>query len=138
MNPDYTKYSLVELYDVKGNIDSKRYPERYDLLLNEIRKREKNPEKEPEPQKRNKKDKTYIAKFIALLCIPFFSWQLMNAYKYGLIHSKNDRILHLDSDPMGFYVVVLIHFICLFIALSTLFKGLGAKLVPNKQINQDK
>jgi hypothetical protein len=138
MNPDYTKYALVELYDVKDNIDSERYPERYDLLLNEIRKREKNPEKEPEPQKLNKKDKAYITRFIALLCIPFFSWQLINAYKYGVIHSKNDRVLHLDSDPTGFYVVVFIHFICLSIALSTCFKGLGAKLVPNKSLKQDK
>ena len=40
MNPDYTKYTLVELYDVKDNIDKECYPKRYDLLLNEIRKRE--------------------------------------------------------------------------------------------------
>ena len=127
MNPDYTKYALVELYDVKDNIDSERYPERYDLLLNEIRKREKNPEKEPEPQKLNKKDKAYIARFIALLCIPFFSWQLINAYKHGLIHFKNDQVYHLNTQPMGFYVVVFIHATCLAIALSSLFKGLGAK-----------
>jgi hypothetical protein len=127
MNPDYTKYALVELYDVKDNIDSERYPERYDLLLNEIRKREKNPENEPEPQKLNKKDKAYIARFIALLCIPFFSWQLINAYKYGLIHSKNDQVYYLSTQPTGFYVVVFIHATCLAIALSTLFKGLSAK-----------
>ena len=127
MIPDYTKYSIVELYDVKDNIDSERYPERYDLLLNEIRKREQNPEKEPEPVKINKKDKAYISKFIALLCIPFFSWQLINAYKYGLIHSKNDQVYHLNTEPMSFYVVVFIHAICLAIALSALFKRLGGK-----------
>ena len=128
MNPDYTKYTLVELYDVKDNIDKECYPERYDLLLNEIRKREKNPENEPEPRKLiNKKDKAYLKIFLMFLCIPFFSWQLINAYKYGVIHSKNDHVLHLNSDPIGFYVVVLIHASCLVIALNTVFKGLGAK-----------
>ena len=128
MNPDYTKYTLVELYDVKDNIDKECYPERYDLLLNEIRKREKNPENEPKPRKLiNKKDKAYLKIFLMFLCIPFFSWQLINAYKYGVIHSRNDHVLHLNSDPIGFYVVVLIHASCLVIALNTVFKGLGAK-----------
>ncbi|MBA6290197.1 hypothetical protein [Colwellia sp. MB3u-4] len=128
MNPDYTKYTLVELYDVKDNIDKECYPERYDLLLNEIRKREKNPENKPEPRKLiNKKDKAYLKIFLMFLCIPFFSWQLINAYKYGVIHSKNDHVLHLNSDPIGFYVVVLIHASCLVIALNTVFKGLSAK-----------
>ena len=128
MNPDYMKYTLVELYDVQNNIDSELYPERYDLLLNEIRKREIIPEKEPEPQKLvNEKDKTYLKRFLAFLCIPFFSWQLINAYKYGVIHSKNDHVLHLNSEPIGFYVVVLIHASCLVIALCTVFKGFGGK-----------
>lgn len=61
------------------------------------------------------------------LCIPFFSWQLINAYKYGVIHSRNDHVLHLNSDPIGLYVVVLIHASCLVIALSSVFKGLSAK-----------
>ena len=138
MNPDYTKYTLIELYDVKDNIDNEFYPERYDLLLNEIRKREINHEKEPEPRKLiNKKGKAYLKFFLLFLCIPFFSWQLINAYKYGVIHSKNDHVLHLSSEPIGFYVVVFIHVSCLVIALCTVFKGLGAKVVPNKQINKD-
>ncbi|GLX76940.1 hypothetical protein tinsulaeT_02800 [Thalassotalea insulae] len=127
MNPDYTKYTLAELYEVKRNIDKECYPERYDLLINEIRKREKNPNKEPEPQKLNKKDNAYIKIFLMFLCIPFFSWQLINAYKYGLIHFKNDDVYYLKTEPVGFYVVVSIHFICLFIALRTVFKGLRAK-----------
>ncbi|MCW8834049.1 MAG: hypothetical protein OQK09_16775 [Colwellia sp.] len=125
MNPDYTKYTLVELYDVKDNIDNESYPERYASLLNEIRKREMTPEKEPEPQKPNKKNKAYIARFIMLLCIPFFSWQLINAYKHGSIHFKNDHVYHLSAQPTAFYVAVLIHVICLLIALRTVFKGLG-------------
>jgi hypothetical protein len=127
MNPDYTKYTLIELYDVKDNIDNEYYPERYDSLLNEIRKRENNPENKLEPQKFNKKDKTYITKFLMLLCIPFFSWQLINAYKYGSIDFKNDHVYHLSTEPLGFYVAVVTHAACLVIALRTVFKGLGAK-----------
>lgn len=127
MNPDYTKYTLVELYDVKDNIDNECYPERYDSLLNEIKKREKNPEKEPEPQKLNKKYKAYITRLLMLICVPFFSWQLINAYKYGSIHFKNDHVYHLNTQPVGFYVAVVIHAICLVIALRTVFKGLSAK-----------
>lgn len=127
MNPDYTKYTLEELYDVKENIDNECYPERYDAILNEIRKQEKNPEKEPKPQKLNKKYKLYITRFLMLLCVPFFSWQLINAYNYGSIHFKNDHVYHLNTQPIGFYIAAFIHVICLFIALRTVFKSFGAK-----------
>jgi hypothetical protein len=49
MNPDYKRYSLIELYDVKDNIDYELYPERYNLLLLEIKLREANLEAEPKP-----------------------------------------------------------------------------------------
>ncbi len=126
MIPDYTKYTLAELYDVKDNIDNECYPERYASLLHEIRKREENPEKEPEPKKLNRKGKVYLSRFLMFLCIPFFSWQLVNAYKYGLIHFKNDHVYHLSTQPVGFYVSVFIHVVCLVIALRTVFKGLGS------------
>ncbi|SFC92135.1 hypothetical protein [Pseudoalteromonas denitrificans] len=44
MNLDYTKYSISELLDVEQNIDKKTYPERYQLLCEEIAYRKSNGE----------------------------------------------------------------------------------------------
>lgn len=43
MSPDYSKYSLEELYEVRGNIDSTRFPERANELEFWIKQREQQP-----------------------------------------------------------------------------------------------
>ncbi|KXJ54355.1 hypothetical protein [Cognaticolwellia aestuarii] len=40
MHQDYSKYSLDELYDVEEHIDQDSYPERYQLILEQIRLKE--------------------------------------------------------------------------------------------------
>jgi hypothetical protein len=37
---DYNKYSLDELYDIEGNIDRDKFPERYHLVLSSIKEKE--------------------------------------------------------------------------------------------------
>ena len=37
--PDYSKYSLEDLYDVAQHIDKRRFPERYHRVLEEFEKR---------------------------------------------------------------------------------------------------
>lgn len=38
--PDYSKYTLEELFDVRDHIDKDKYPEIYDIILSEISKKE--------------------------------------------------------------------------------------------------
>jgi len=37
--PDYTKYTIEELYDVRSKVNQDTFPDRYELILNEIEKR---------------------------------------------------------------------------------------------------
>jgi hypothetical protein len=74
MNPDYKKYTLIELYDVKENINMELYPERYKLLLCEIKLREQNPEGESAPEKLSEKDKVSITKVIMAMGFLFMEF----------------------------------------------------------------
>jgi hypothetical protein len=38
--PDYTKYSLKELFQAKNYIDKDKYPETYETLIEELKKRD--------------------------------------------------------------------------------------------------
>ena len=44
MKIDYTKYTVPELLDVNENIDAEQFPERYNLLQEEIERRKTNKE----------------------------------------------------------------------------------------------
>jgi len=37
--PDYKKYTIEELYDVRSKVNQEAYPDRYELILNQIEKR---------------------------------------------------------------------------------------------------
>lgn len=39
--PDYTKYTLDELYDVRDHVDKDKYPKRYEFIIQEIIRRQK-------------------------------------------------------------------------------------------------
>ena len=41
--PDYTKYSLDQLYDVHGHVDREKYPDRFQALVAEIERRKSDP-----------------------------------------------------------------------------------------------
>lgn len=132
MNPNYKEYTLIELYDVKDNIDKDLYPERYKLLLSVIKIKEQNPEDEPKPSKLDKKDKESIAKAVMALCAIYLLWALINAFVNGTIRTKSGYIYHLSSQPQGFYTVVFIHIVLVIAALCIVFKDFGNKIVNNK------
>jgi len=122
MNPDYKNYSLIELYDVKENIDKERYPDRYKLLIDEIYLKEQNPEKVSESTNKDKESKLVFIKFVSALCAVFFSWQLMTAYKTGIIHDRGGHEYHLSTNPDGFYFIVGIHVFFLIFSTWLVFK----------------
>jgi hypothetical protein len=47
-SPDYTKYSLSDLYDSLAHIDNEKYPDRYKLINEEIEKRKDEKERKEE------------------------------------------------------------------------------------------
>ena len=127
MYPDYKKYTLIELCDVKKNIDKDLYPEKYEALLSEIKLREKHLDEEPESNNLDEKDKASILKVIMSICAVYFSWTLIQAYKTGAIWYKRDHEYFLDTQPEGFYFVVIIHVIFIVTALYIVFKDFGKR-----------
>ena len=127
MNPDYKKYTLIELYDVKDNIDREYYADRYRLLLREIKTREERPENEPESVKLTQRDKVSITRVVMLLCIPFFSWLLIDAFKSGSIQYKGGHVYHLNEQPEYFYMLFSFYSVGLVISIFAVIKGVGAK-----------
>jgi len=127
MHPDYKKYTLIELYDVKEIIDKELYHERYELLLSEIKLREENPDDEPEPNKIDEEDTVSILKAFMSICAVYFSWTLIQAYKSGSIWYKRDHEYFLDTQPEGFYFVVTLNMIFIVTSLYIIFKDLGKK-----------
>ena len=133
MNPDYKKYTLIELYDVQENIDRECYPERYNILLHEIELREKNSESKVESNELTEKDKASISRVLLIISFPYFSWSLIHAYRYESIWYKHDKEYFLSSNPEGFYIIVSIYIALLVASLYAFFIE-----IPNKLFKRDK
>ena len=103
MKPDYSSYSLEELYDVKDHIDKDKYPERYQELLHEIALREAAvPTSEvikPE-RKSNNKEKIITSAF-------FFMAAIACIY-YRKIPLKHGGELSMDNQPFLFWFTLLV------------------------------
>ncbi len=127
MNPDYKKYTLLELYDVKENIDKELYSDRYKLILDEIEIKKQQPEKEAEPKKFNKENKFLILKIVMVLCAVFFSWSLLQAYETGIVKSRGGHEYHLATNPKGFYLIVYLQALFLIFSIYFIFKRFGKK-----------
>jgi len=125
MNSDYNKYTLLELYDVRENINKDLYPERYKRLIDEIEVREQNPEQVIESAKPNKEGMTLIVKVIMVLCVVFFSWSLFQAYETGSIKSRGGHEYNLAINPKGFYNIVYLKVFFLIFSIYCIFKRFG-------------
>ena len=127
MEPDYTSYTLSELFDVKENIDKRRYPERYQRLLTEITLRQsKNQEITNINQSEglSKSDKVFIAKVIVAICSFYFSWSLVRAYRIGVIESRGGHEYFLETNPQGFYFIVCLHAFFLLFSIFFILKDI--------------
>lgn len=122
MDPDYKTYTLSELYDVKRNIDRERYPQRYELLLTEIKLKEKFADQETKPEKLSEKDKATINKVILTIGALFCSLELIYAFINGYIKLKGE-IYHLSTNPQGFYIIVLLYIIFIIVLLYGVLIG---------------
>lgn len=127
MEPDYTSYTLSELFDVKENIDKRRYPERYQRLLTEITLRQSNNQEIANVNQSkglSKSDKVFIAKVIVAICSFYFSWSLVRAYRIGMIESRGGHEYFIETNPQGFYFIVCLHAFALLFSILFILKDI--------------
>lgn len=92
MSPDYSKYSLEQLYDVRAKIDSARFPERANEVELWIKRREQKPLIVNEviwlkpPTSMNHQKQLLILVFTILLMLPFLISFGPNVVQYDLLN----------------------------------------------------
>ncbi|MCC5825163.1 hypothetical protein [Alkalimonas sp.] len=130
---DYTKYSLLELYEALESIDAAAFPENYENLMAELAKPERNNEQTlSEHKERNEAEliifKRVIWIFVALMM--FVASAVMHIE--GVIKARGGRVIvTLDDNPIGFHLGILA-FICL--GIYSIYIGVFGDLKTKKRI----
>ena len=107
MEPDFSKYDLEELYDIKESLDKEKFPERYSLLLDTI---EKHPSQAANTQavesdnamrelyNEYKEDKSQVWMLFRGVIVMFVTFRIMQYLEW----SQNQQI-------MGAVIVVVVY-----------------------------
>jgi len=105
LNQDYSKYSLDELYDVEHHIDQNAYPDRYQLLLEQIKLKESVSAK-PKPiiktPEIEKKPETISSRIISIVFVAAF---LIYSLVSGQIGAKG-KVLSVTESPEFFWGII--------------------------------
>ena len=107
MEPDFSKYNLEELYDIKESLDREKFPERYSLLLDTI---EKHPSQAANTQavesdnamrelfNEYKKEKSQVWKLFRGVIVMFVTFRIMQYLEWSL-----------NQQIMGAVIVVVVY-----------------------------
>lgn len=107
MDPDFSKYNLEELYDIKESLDKEKFPERYSLLLATI---EKHPSQAANTQavesdnamrelfNEYKKEKSQVWKLFRGVIVMFVTFRIMQYLEWSL-----------NQQIMGAVIVVVVY-----------------------------
>ena len=107
MEPDFSKYDLEELYDIKESLDKEKFPERYSLLLDTI---EKHPSQAANTQavesdnamrelfNEYKKEKSQVWKLFRGVIVMFVTFRIMQYLEWSL-----------NQQIMGAVIVVVVY-----------------------------
>ena len=107
MEPDFSKYNLEELYDIKESLDREKFPERYSLLLDTI---EKHPSQAANTQavesdnamrelfNEYKKEKSQVWKLFRGVIVMFVTFRIMQYLEWSL-----------NQQIMGALIVVVVY-----------------------------
>ena len=107
MDPDFSKYNLEELYDIKESLDKEKFPERYSLLLDTI---EKHPSQAANTQavesdnamrelfNEYKKEKSQVWKLFRGVIVMFVTFRIMQYLEWSL-----------NQQIMGAVIVVVVY-----------------------------
>jgi uncharacterized membrane protein YjgN (DUF898 family) len=101
--PDYSKYTLDQLYDVYDHVDREKYPDRFNIIVQEIDKRKSNPtlvalEEQPRklPIEFRGSPREYFRIWIVNLCLTlltlgiFSAWAKVRKKRYFYSHTTLD------------------------------------------------
>ncbi|MBA6392407.1 hypothetical protein H4J38_16690 [Colwellia sp. BRX10-3] len=121
MHKDYSTYSLDELYDVEEHIDQDAYPDRYQLLLEQIKLKESVSPK-PNPAAKTpeivKKPKTISSRIISIFFVAaFLIYSLVN----GQIGAKG-KVLSITESPEVFWGIITMLISFVFYDLFKIYK----------------
>ena len=101
---DYSKYSLKELYEALGSIDSEKFPENYRQLKDELSKPERSNDEvlsELEAEMGNQ-ESDFKSYFIIAVGAFFVLWGFL-AEEKGIIHKSKEVLVTLADNPDKFY-----------------------------------
>ena len=108
--PDYSKYSRSQLLDAYRNIDKTKYPERTQIILDELEKRPKESSTQIQEEKKNKNRQISI---------------VISAYQFalgaiGLVYAFTTLYNQITSTQLLFWVIIV--FVLIFYCL-TIYAG---------------
>ncbi|WP_066963207.1 hypothetical protein [Microbulbifer sp. Q7] len=129
MSNDYKNYSRKELLEALDSIDRDRFPERYQMLVEELRRPERNSseikEKERIAEKRERSECKGI--FILLVSSFFYLWSIWVAYKQQFYLGRHKgRLITFEDNPEIFVAMVV-----LTICIATYLLYLGIKVLTS-------
>ncbi|WP_444884642.1 hypothetical protein [Microbulbifer sp. PSTR4-B] len=129
MKSDYKNYSRKELLEALASIDRDRFPERYQKLVEELRKPERNTPKikEQEEIAEKREDSEYKGIFILFVSSFFYLWSFLATYKQEFYLGRGKgRLITFEDNPELFVAMVVL---CIFVATCLLY--LGIKMLRN-------
>lgn len=93
--PDYSKYTLDQLYDVHGHVDREKYPDRFQAVVGEIERRKSDPvflqqeEKAKAEQREKEKYNTFWRRFWAGIIdgLLFYPLSLIDRFLFTTVSS---------------------------------------------------
>jgi len=133
MNPDYSKYSILELEDILNNIDKHTYADRYQAAKSEYLKKLNDPKQvalEQKAESIKSKDNKLTAQFtISSVIIIFFTARIIDALYSGTIRFKTGPLVDLAIDPKGFYFILFWHAAFAIFGLCIFCKNLNNETV---------
>ena len=149
MIPDYKNYSIEQLIDARDHVDKVTFPDRYELIINELANRKIPSEqaiKDTNKKSSTKKTETQFGlvvirlpmvsliafKIAALLALSFFGIKFYEGFVLQEVTSGGN-LLQLSGSPIGYSARMLLY--GTFSLYSIWIISFGAKL---KQENQEK
>ena len=124
MHQDYSKYSLNELYDVEEHIERDAYPERYQLILEQIRLKESvssksvNATQSAETPDIVAKPKSISSRIISIIFVAAF---LIYSLISGQIGAKG-KVLSVTESPEVFWGIIIMLVLFIFYDLFKIYK----------------
>lgn len=119
--PDYSKYSIDELKEALSSIDEKRFPERREFIIAELRY--KGWTTEGEESKPIRKQSTFD-KLLLIFCSIFFTILFIHGLVTGQVSPKGGEDYSLEASPLMFYFILSVYVTLTGVSVFELGRGI--------------